>query len=91
MFTLLWAQRPGSGRVSLRRFPADADDARPAVRGTTTTTSKRVGVFTLLWAQRPGSGRVSLRRFPADADDAPPAVSAIRPMTELSGGAPVML
>ena len=30
---LLWVQKPGNGRVSLKAFPADADDARPAGRG----------------------------------------------------------
>ena len=44
--------------MSLKAFPADADDARPAP---------------LLLVQRPGNGRVSSKAFPADADDARPA------------------
>ena len=32
--TLLWVQRAANGRVSLKGFPADADGARPAARGT---------------------------------------------------------
>ena len=49
MFALLWVQSPGSGRVSLRRFPADADDARPAVRGMRPITGSSCSLLCVVW------------------------------------------
>ena len=65
--TLLWVQRPGNRRVSLDSLPADADDARRAVR-----VIRPITGWTQLWVQRSGNGEVSLTRFPADAGDASP-------------------
>ena len=49
MFALLCVQRPGSGRVSLRRFPADADDARPAVHGIRPITWSSCSLLRVVW------------------------------------------